>query len=267
MVCTSSPSLAKKILTTNLNQEASKIVRICPTIFVDLKNITRRICTMTLLNYLSSKMVNFSDLNFFHSSLKSLTFLDVKFFTENEIAWGHVLGRGRFGVVRQALLLNHDKPSQTVAVKTTIFDDIEYDEVDSDPEQSRIRTVSRVSCNFLREAAIMTNFDHANIVKLIGIINSTPLGIIQEYLSLGSLIEYLRNKSNVITSKDSNTWAYQVACGMRYLEKKKFVHRDLAARNILLGAKDQAKICDFGLSRTISVESNQFAMDRSSDPV
>ena len=53
------------------------------------------------------------------------------------------------------------------------------------------------------------------------------------------------------------TLVHQVADGMCALAKKRVIHRDLAARNILLGNAGsalmvEAKICDFGLSRSVS---------------
>lgn len=45
---------------------------------------------------------------------------------------------------------------------------------------------------------------------------------------------------------------------MQYLEEQRFVHRDLAARNILLASKYQAKITDFGLSRTLSCDQEYY---------
>ena len=37
-------------------------------------------------------------------------------------------------------------------------------------------------------------------------------------------------------------FAHEIAVGMAYLAKKKFVHRDLAARNILLDANMTCKV-------------------------
>ena len=45
--------------------------------------------------------------------------------------------------------------------------------------------------------------------------------------------------------------AKQIAKGMEYLSKRRFVHRDLATRNCLVGEEYLVKIADFGMSRDV----------------
>jgi len=57
---------------------------------------------------------------------------------------------------------------------------------------------------------------------------------VQELLSMGSLIDYLKKHSGNAIRSLFSLWITQIIHGMAYMERKRFVHRDLAARNILM---------------------------------
>ncbi|XP_053946070.1 tyrosine-protein kinase Fer isoform X5 [Anastrepha ludens] len=140
------------------------------------------------------------------------------------------IGRGNFGDVYKAKLKS---TKQDVAVKTcrmTLPD-----------EQKR---------KFLQEGRILKQYDHPNIVKLIGIcVQKQPIMIVMELVPGGSLLNYLRKNSNALTTRQQMGMCRDAAAGMRYLESKNCIHRDLAARNCLVDFENQVKISDFGMSR------------------
>ena len=174
------------------------------------------------------------------------------------VAPNSVLGQGNFGIVKKAVWTTPQSVKINVAVKC-LHENL-IDSGSNVPEQQQAFT------DFINEISCMCGLQHPNLIKLHGIVLSTSSGsgsmmMVTELAPYGSLLKYLHQKREEGTNLPLGklfSYAFQVAAGMSYLEKKKLIHRDLAARNILLFSTDQVKIADFGMSR--SVKHNQDGM-------
>ena len=146
------------------------------------------------------------------------------------------IGKGNFGSVDKAMYTEKRThgvtvPAYVVAVKTL-----------HDPSAAARQEL-------LEEAAVLAQFDHPNVLKLVGVVTvGQPMLVITEYLEYGSMKDYLKKHAPVDTAKRL-VLATDVAAGLAYLHGKNFLHRDIAARNILISSEKRGKIADFGLSR------------------
>ena len=155
---------------------------------------------------------------------------------KSELVQDKVLGEGNFGLVVSGNW-NSKYGDVQVAMKS----------LKNENEGSDV--------NFLQEAAILGQFNHPNVLKLLGMVTLTPpLTMVTELMRIG-LKDYLINARNSGAAKFSDFSALflrftnDIANGMQHLASKKFIHRDLAARNVLVSNSLKCKIGDFGLAR------------------
>ncbi|KAM6084577.1 tyrosine-protein kinase Mer isoform 1-T1 [Theristicus caerulescens] len=164
----------------------------------------------------------------------------------NALSLGKVLGEGEFGSVMEGRLSQPEGTVQKVAVKTMKLDNFSQREIEE----------------FLSEAACMKDFDHPNVIKLLGVcieLSSQQVPkpmVILPFMKYGDLHSFLlRSRLEMapqfVPLQTLVKFMVDIALGMEYLSSRQFLHRDLAARNCML--RDDMMVCvaDFGLSKKI----------------
>jgi serine/threonine protein kinase len=130
--------------------------------------------------------------------------------------------------------------------------------------------------NFQDEVRVMTALRHPNVVLFMAACTRPPkMAIVMEFMALGSLFDVRPLSPHCVRSHTTdhthNTHAhtqllhnelvpdvphvlkvkmvYQAAKGMHFLHSSGIVHRDLKSLNLLLDAKWNVKVSDFGLTK------------------
>lgn len=176
-------------------------------------------------------------------------------FPRDDIVYIRDLGQGNFGLVVQAEArgIQQGEESTTVAVKVL-----------------KEGASAQARQEFFKEAALMHEFNHPNILRLLGVcIEQEPLCMMFEYMELGDLNNFLRKNdptkltgskqslssdkmpSIVLNAQQLVNMAVDIAAGLEYLFNHHYIHRDLATRNCLINSSLRVKIADFGLSQDV----------------
>ena len=142
-----------------------------------------------------------------------------------------VLGKGEFGEVMKGFYVKEGEDhseGRLVALKT--LKGAAGDQVNRNEKET-----------LMAEATINAQFDHINIVNLLGVVTAgQPLMIVLELCPRGELKQMVKKKK--VPLKTKIHMIYGVAKGMEYLCSLKFIHRDLAARNVLVDAQKNVRI-------------------------
>ncbi|SPN79254.1 5'-nucleotidase/apyrase [Brazilian cedratvirus IHUMI] len=141
-----------------------------------------------------------------------------------------IIGEGSYGTVSKGTY-----KSQEVAIK-------------------RFMVTGRVSDEVLRkmrlEAAILYNLDHANVVKMLGLVIHERL-IVMELVKKGSLRNVLLDHSIKLPWNLRIFLLKGAAMGLKYLHDNDIVHRDVKSSNLLVDEYWNVKVADFGFATMI----------------
>lgn len=148
---------------------------------------------------------------------------------------GDVLGKGKYGVVRQGI---HKRTKQVVAIKVVKKKDLSL----KDHELLR------------REIEVLKVCQHPYIMRFFDVFeNQDQIQIVMEELNGGDLFTYLQERKFIVTEARAKQIIHQIATAIYYMHKFGIAHRDLKPENILMVDKSDdsdIKLVDFGLTKT-----------------
>uniref|UniRef100_A0A0G4F533 Cyclin-dependent kinase 2 homolog n=1 Tax=Chromera velia CCMP2878 TaxID=1169474 RepID=A0A0G4F533_9ALVE len=150
------------------------------------------------------------------------------------------LGEGTYGVVRRGI---HTETRESVAIKRIRLD----------------AETEGVPSTAIREIAILREFSHPNIVRLLElIINGLELHLVFELCDL-DLRCYMREVSRgPVEPQYHASFLFQMLLGCAHCHARKVIHRDLKPQNVLVKLNPDrtpraVKLADFGLARPIQM--------------
>lgn len=139
-------------------------------------------------------------------------------------------GLGALGEVYLAELLIPGQEGQKVAIKLM--------DLQAQPRKEL----------FINEIMVMKDSRHDNIVNFLDsyLRGQNDLLVIMEYMEGGSLTEVIENNEGRLSETQIATICRETLRGLQFLHKKHIIHRDIKLDNVLLDARGNVKITDFG---------------------
>ncbi|KIW08686.1 serine/threonine-protein kinase pef1, variant [Verruconis gallopava] len=113
----------------------------------------------------------------------------------------------------------------------------------------------------IREISLMKELKHENIVSLHDVIHTeNKLMLVFEYMDK-DLKKFMdaRGERGALDSATIKSFMWQLLKGIAFCHENRVLHRDLKPQNLLINAKGQLKLADFGLARAFGIPVNTFS--------
>ncbi|PHH61838.1 hypothetical protein CDD81_7941 [Ophiocordyceps australis] len=100
----------------------------------------------------------------------------------------------------------------------------------------------------VNEIMVMKDSRHRNIVNFLDAFlrnNNAELWVVMEYMEGGALTDVIDNNPS-ISEEQISTICHETCRGLQHLHSQSIIHRDIKSDNVLLDARGNVKITDFG---------------------
>ena len=168
------------------------------------------------------------------------------------------IGEGAYGIVYKAKYIGEKEYKNLYGIP----DVVALKQIKTEKEKEGFPITA------LREIIILKELEHKNIVKLLEVVISEPKkdkrieeGKINRDVYL--VFEFMKHdlfgiiSNNIVYNLSQIKYIFhELVLGLKYLHENNILHRDLKPLNILLNAKNEIKIGDFGLARIFSNSPN-----------
>ncbi|MGE3821566.1 MAG: serine/threonine protein kinase [Isosphaeraceae bacterium] len=144
------------------------------------------------------------------------------------------LGVGAMGVVYKAV---HEQTGKLAALKV----------ISSETAQRGGKAFER----FKREAEILQQLRHSNIVRILAVGKSKGSPYIAMELIEGATLEEVLKKRGELPWKEVVALGKQICDALHYAHEHGVVHRDLKPSNLMVTRDDRIKLTDFGIAKDL----------------
>ena len=159
------------------------------------------------------------------------------------------LGQGGFGITYEGVQTGLNRK---VAIKEFFMKDICSREGATSVSYSRTDSVEKVRRSqqkFLKEARMIADLQHTNIIKIIDVFQENNTAYyVMEHLSGGSLQDYFGEKGS-LTEKKALSLIRQLAEALDCVHQHNILHLDVKPANVMMRDENTPVLIDFGISK------------------